>query len=271
MSLQRSKIAWTDYSGGCANFIIGRTPVSEACQNCYARTIIEDRGGRDFSTISFYPEKLRQLRNAKFSTDTATFRRGVGSKSLVFVVDLGDLFHPLVPQEFIYNFLVLCHDRRDVDWQVLTKRPERMCKVILNFYEQSSYPLLQNLWLGTTVENQHRADERIPILLRTPAAVRFVSCEPLLESISLEPFLQYPPMHDNYKLTFGANEWCGLDWVIVGAESGAKRRSFDVAWAKDLYQQCQQAGVKFFAKQDSGLYPGAPLLIDGRVIQEFPR
>jgi hypothetical protein len=98
---------------------------------------------------------------------------------------------------------------------------------------------LPNVWLGVSVENQHFADERIPLLLQTPAAVRFISAEPLLERIDVRPYLP----------SEGYNTLPGLDWVIVGGESGHGARPFDVAWARSIVKQCQAAGVPVFVKQ----------------------
>jgi protein gp37 len=113
--------------------------------------------------------------------------------------------------------------------------------------------------LGVSAEDQQRANERIPILLTTPAAIRFVSVEPQLERVLLAP------------------EWIGtepvqLDWVICGGESGHGARPFDVAWARSLRNQCQAGGVAFFGKQDADARGRKlPLLIDGAQVQEFPR
>lgn len=107
-----------------------------------------------------------------------------------------------------------------------------------------------NVWLGVSVENKKHGLPRIAHLLRTPAAVRFLSVEPLLEDLgSLEPFLQYPPFHEHHKMTFGANDWRGIDWVIVGGESGPGARPFDIAWARSIIAQCKAAGVPCFVKQ----------------------
>lgn len=108
---------------------------------------------------------------------------------------------------------------------------------------------LRNVWLGCSVENQHFADERIPLLLQTPAAVRFVSAEPLLGPVNVEPFLQYPPLHDDHKMTFGGREWRGLDWVIAGGESGSGARPCDLAWIRSIVAQCKAAGLPAFVKQ----------------------
>jgi protein gp37 len=105
---------------------------------------------------------------------------------------------------------------------------------------------LPNVWLGVSVENQHFADERIPLLLQTPAAVRFISAEPLLGPIELERggFALHRPVKSP-----SGTRWPGLDWVIVGGESGSKARPFDLAWARSIVAQCKAAGVPVFVKQ----------------------
>jgi protein gp37 len=145
---------------------------------------------------------------------------------------------------------------------VLTKRPQRMRSIVERVLGGTDP--LANVWLGVTAENQRAADERIPILLDTPAAVRFVSVEPMLEAVNLYPALcgYLPP-------SWGAGP--DIHWVICGAESGLRRRPFDVAWALDLYEQCKAAGVPYFSKQDSGLRPGVPLVLPGYgVVREWP-
>jgi protein gp37 len=141
-------------------------------------------------------------------------------------------------------------------FMVLTKRPERMLSWIKGYdqwlYHAGTMPFINrhpNVWLGVSVENQQAANERIPLLLQTPAAVRFISAEPLLGPVDLEEFLQYPPFHDNYKFTFGETEWRGLDWVICGGESGPGARVMHPDWARELRDLCQDAEKPFFFKQ----------------------
>jgi protein gp37 len=239
----RSAIAWTDYSGGDANFVTGCTPISEGCRNCYAKAIYE-RFGKDFGQVQVSFEALDRLARWK---PKPPWKHG---RPMCFVCDTGDLFHDDVPAVFIEQAMDTMRGRSDVDWQVLTKRPARM----LEWWGQTYGYLPDNVWLGVSVENQARADERIPLLLRMPAAVLFISFEPMLGPIELNAWLPK------------------LDWVICGAESGPNRRPFDVEWAVDLYEQCREVGVAFFGKQNSGLRPGVPLELPGYgVVQEWPR
>ncbi len=253
--MKTSAIGWTDFSGGDLNFVTGCTPVSEGCQNCYARAIYK-RWGRDFDTVTIHEDKLHRL--YRRMSGGYSPKRGPGHWPMAFVCDTGDLFHPDVPDEFILSAVTMMAYREDVSWQVLTKRPERM----RDWYAQYGYQYQlggeSNIWLGVTAENQARADERIPLLLDTPAAVRFVSVEPMLGPVDLRRYLR------------GAQH---LSWLICGAESGPRRRPFDIQWARDLWVYCHCAGVAYFGKQDSGLKPGTPLLVgDGdTVIHEWPQ
>ena len=144
----------------------------------------------------------------------------------IFVNSMSDLFHEGVPDHFIgWVFGVMKGSPRHI-FQVLTKRPERMrdyCRDI---------GALPNIWLGVSVENQETADERIPLLLETPAAVRWISCEPLLASVILRNINR-------------------LHWIVVGGESGPRARPMLLSWAMDLRYQCRMAGVPFFMKQGS--------------------
>jgi len=270
MTLRRSGIGWADYSGKDLNFIIGCTKKSEGCANCYGFRWAK-RAGRDFREIRTYPQKLGRLWRAKWSPNGKPYRRGPGSKPVMFPVDLGDLFHERVEEDFILAALDMMHCRADADWVVLTKWAERMHSVVtywLEFNELGQIPA--HIWLMVTAENQRRADERVPWLLRIPAVVRGVSLEPMLGPIDL----CFPePLTGNEHPYLGTDSVIDkLDWVIVGAESGPKRRSFEVAWAESIYEQCQAAGVAFFGKQDSGLYPGAPLILPGYdEAKEWPR
>jgi protein gp37 len=197
----------------------------------------------------------------------------------VFVNSMSDLFHEDVPDDFldqVFAVIALCQKHT---FQVLTKRPERMCAYLRErasdssmwsywigrFVDKSSMESvgrgfdiqtdialgisLRNVWLGVSVEDQATADERIPLLLRVPAAVRWVSCEPLLGPIrlgdSLSPII-------------------GLDWVVVGGESGPKARPMHPDWVASLRDQCQDARVPFFFKQWGTWGPGPLLTFDQR-------
>jgi len=290
--MKTSAIGWTDFSGGDLNFVTGCTPISEGCKNCYARRIYE-RFGRDFSQVTFHADKLARLQRKRFPKYSP--KRGEGHKPMAFVVDTGDLFHPDVPDEQIEAAFRVMIERDDVVWQVLTKRAKRMQSLLSFWHGIGTYPLYypSNIWLGVTVENQRCADERIPLLIDTPAAVKFISVEPMLEAIDLTWHLVrlHEYVHTSYVTRDMAID-CGdielegepfteqieedyefglIDWIICGGESGPDRRPFDVQWAVDLYEQCRGAGVYFFGKQDSDLYPGKPLILPGYgVVHEWP-
>jgi protein gp37 len=258
--MKQSAIGWADFSGGNLNFVSGCTPVSESCQNCYARAIAE-RFGRDFDTVLWDGDKLNAAMDAKYIltapavSDRFIYKRGYGSRPICFVCDTGDFFHIDVPNDFIIGAMEIMGQRADVDWMILTKRPERMAQIALEedslFSRREFYP---NIWIGVTAENQDRLNERMIILADAWKGPSFVSIEPMLEPMDLEEILFYG--------------W--LDWVICGAESGPNLRPFEVSWAKELYEQCRHARVPFFGKQDSGPYPGTPLYIDGKVVHEWP-
>lgn len=256
--MKRSNIGWTDLSGGELNFVLGCTECSTGCAHCYAAAIMR-RSGRNFHDVRTYPGKLHNLRTFNWDrliwnvqvNNGQPWRRGSKSKPMAFVVDMGDLFHEDVSTEFIMDALVTMRDINCVDWQVLTKRPERAFDVIYEMFGENGLP--NNIWFGVTAENQRMFDMRVNWLRKIRANVRFVSCEPLLEPITL------------------GRDVVNIDWLIAGAESGAKRRSFQIAQAEALYEECIAAGIAFFGKQDSALYPGAPLEIYGAEIKQFPR
>jgi len=279
--MRPSKIGWTDYSGGMLNFVVGCTPVSRGCAYCYARTIY-GRHDKDSPIVQCHEDKLERLLERDFPIDS---RKHPGHPPMAFVCDTGDLFHEDVPTEFITHAFEVMAARQDVTWQILTKRPQRVADALYGSSYLGGGDYLPSVWLGVSVEDQVTADKRIPLLLETPAAVRFVSVGPMLEPVDLSKWLG-PVCGETFceqcgdclacygedPCVNGGEHVCPpfLDWVICGGESGPIRRPFDVAWAVDLYGQCKEAGVPFFGKQDSGLYPGKPLLIDGREIKEWP-
>jgi protein gp37 len=170
-----------------------------------------------------------------------------------------DVFHEDVPDKFIFEiFTVMARCPQHV-FQILTKRPERMRRFVsayLRFQDGSESPArtfkpFPHVWLGVSVENQRTADERIPILLQTPAAVRWISAEPLLEPLDLmsNGYLPPPDYESDGKVS--------LDWVVCGAESGPGARDFDLQWARSLIRQCRSVNVPVFMKQ-VGPHPRAP-------------
>lgn len=201
-----------------------------------------------------------------------------GVRRRVFCASMADWLEDredLVPH--LARLLGVIRETRWLDWQLLTKRPEnwrgRLAKVkallagsasendqglwrfVDGWMHYGHVP--ENVWIGTTVEDQKRADERIPQLVKIPARVRFLSCEPLLEAVDL----RYAAF--NGADSFGA--LTGVDWVIAGGESGPGHRQAEVGWYEDLAGQCAAAGVPFFMKQDSGPRPG----MQGRIPDEL--
>lgn len=217
-----TSIEWADKVW---NPVTGCTKVSEGCRNCYAERIAKRFwGDREFGQVQCHPERL---------SEPGKWRK----PQRIFVDSMSDLFHPDVPDEFIHEVFLNMIDNLLHTFIVLTKRPERMAKYLKNASKQA----VQNIWLGVSVENQKAADERIPLLLQTPAAVRFVSVEPMLGEIDLGNFLCADYRH---KLTLGNY----LDWVICGGETGPGARPMQPDWVRSLRDQCQAANVPFFFK-----------------------
>lgn len=215
----------------------------------------------------------------------------------IFVNSLSDLFHEDVPDDFIDQVFAVMAWAHWHTFQVLTKRPARMREYLttgnrLALIENARCDLcvreggpcgfpgddcglladtvlpLPNVWLGVSVEDQAAADERIPLLLQTPAAVRFLSCEPLLGPVDLWS-ARYPG-RDGGAGKGSAFAWGrGVQWVIVGGESGSRHRPLNHEWACSQRDQCRAAGVAFFGKQDSGRTSHVPLPAD-LAIYEFP-
>lgn len=218
----------------------------------------------------------------------------------IFVDSMADLFHEDVPDEFIDRVFATMALAPQHTFQILTKRPERMRAYLASskivpriaraivrddtLYERSldvvmwyseddddtvPYGLkrwpLPNVWLGVSAEDQERADERIPLLLETPATVRFISAEPLLGPISLHRYVGHGASADAPLATADR-----LDWVIVGGESGARRRELNAAWVRIIREQCRAAGVAYWGKQTSAARPGVPFGEAGLDDKELP-
>ena len=246
-----SKIEWTDETW---NPVTGCDKISAGCKNCYAADIAKRFwSDRKFSDIEFHPERLEQpLRWRK--------------PRMVFVNSMSDLFHESVTDEQLDRIFAVMALAENHTFQVLTKRPHRMRDYFRRFSDRAveyggerwlidyiaegivgdhelrdgkyqhqkmrGFPL-PNVWLGVTAENQRAADERIPTLLHTPAAVHFVSFEPLLEPITLDVRHQFQD----------------ISWGIVGGESGPKARKCAIEWIEDLVERHSDYGVACFVKQ----------------------
>ncbi|MDD3465579.1 MAG: phage Gp37/Gp68 family protein [Campylobacterales bacterium] len=233
--LTPTNIDWTDFVW---NPMSGCTKLSEGCENCYAadmakrlqriqETTGKDLGYSDGFAVTLHPERLEAPLNHK-----------KGAK--VFVNSMGDLFHEDVPFEFIDRVFAVMAVCPQHTFQVLAKRPERMREYILwqkeyiknteSALTAFSYKgIIQNIWLGVTIESPKHKD-RADDLRNTPAAKRFLSLEPLIEDL-------------------GELNLDGIDWVIVGGETGANARPMHPDWVASIKAQCEAAGVAFFFKQ----------------------
>lgn len=228
---------------------------SPSCDACYARSMaIRFAGGKVFPNgfdVTLFPERLEQPLHWKKPRN-------------VFVCPTGDLFHDDVPFEFIEQVVHHTQYARQHIYQFLTKRAERMAAFWCWFSNRNCidpdspdlpYP---NVWLGVTAENQEMADERIPVLLQVPAAVHWVSIEPMLGPMMLENYFSYSdycPGHDWGDPGYPPIEcsFCehhpGVDWIVVGGESGPKARPTNPNWVRSIRDQCQAVGAPFYMKQ----------------------
>lgn len=253
-----SRIEWTDATWSP---VTGCDPISEGCQNCYAKRMAKRLAGRcgypadDPFRVTLHPERLNEPLKWK------TPRR-------VFVCSMSDLFHEDVPFEYIHVIWDIIKACPQHTFLILTKRPQRMAEVVNRIYSLErlgwSKGFWDHIWLGVTAENQQRANERIPILLQIPAAVRFVSIEPMLGPVDLTRIggdwygngrinalkgLQNDDTYvHEYNLRWKAKHCGELDWVICGGETGPGARPMHPDWVRNLRNQCQQAGVPFFFK-----------------------
>ena len=240
--MQRSPIEWTEATW---NPVTGCTQVSPGCANCYAMRFAErfrDVAGHPYERgfdLQLRPERLNQpLRWKKPRT--------------IFVNSMSDLFHPAVPDGYIQQVFAVMEEASRHRFQVLTKRSERLAEMSLQL------PWPENIWMGVSVENQ-RWTSRINDLRQTGAAIKFLSCEPLLGPLDLD--------------------LDGIDWVIAGGESGPGARPMDGDWVRGVRDQCQEVGTAFFFKQwgahcECGERVGkkrAGRELDGQVFNALPK
>ena len=269
--MNKTSIAWTDYTSNpirARNIETGKTGhycthVTDACKNCYAGVWNRDRFGTGLDFLAQNASNVEMFLNEAELLEWSK-PKYVGKR--VFVCDMTDWMHELVTDEMITALLNAFARNPGVTFQLLTKRPERMQRLLSTLAHNSEvlripfWPL-DNVWLGVTAGEQADADKFIPILSATPAAVRFVSYEPGLGPLKLW-------------LQTATDEGWLLDWVIAGGESGAEARPFDAQWARSVRDQCARAGVAFFMKQMGGKrFPDDRLesLPEDLRVREFPR
>jgi len=214
-AMAESTIEWTEHTW---NPVTGCTKLSPGCKHCYAETMTKRlvamgaSGYENGFELTLHPDRLEHPLRRKSAT---TF----------FVNSMSDLFHEDVPDEFIEKVLDVCRRTPQHTYQVLTKRAERLPV----FFAARACP--PNMWLGVSVEDKKYGVPRIAQLRKVKtAAVRFLSVEPLLENV-------------------GKLDLRGMDWVIVGGESGFKARPMRIEWAESVVAQCRAAGVRVFMKQ----------------------
>lgn len=248
MSSLQTAIEWTDATW---NPTTGCERVSPGCDNCYALTLAK---------------RLKAMGNPRYQVDGPPRTSGPGfgltlhwdvvdqprrwrRPRRVFVNSMSDLFHNDVPDDFVRRVFETMEATPHHTFQILTKRPRRMASLVTEIQPEP----LPNVWLGTSVEDQKRADLRVPLLIETPAVVRFLSCEPLLGPVSIADWV-----HD-------------LHWVITGGESGHGFRPVEAEWVRTIRDQCSVASVAFFHKQWGGRTPKARgRMLDGRTYDEMP-
>lgn len=277
---ETTAIEWTDHT---FNGWWGCSRVSPGCTNCYAETFAKRTGHavwgkgseRRFFGDAHWAEPL------KWERDAAAGDR----REFVFCSSMADVFEDRAdlvdPRERLWR---LVGETPHLVWQLLTKRPENVLGMVPGTW-LDAWP--RNAWIGTTTEDQPRADERVPMLLRVPAPVRFLSAEPLLGPVRFDRDWLVPKatlcgrqpsteqgrrtVVDVLKAAGRRLGWRGVDWVIVGGESGPRHRPVDPAWVRSIREQCAEAGVPLWFKQWGGRTPKAGgRTLDGATWSERP-
>jgi len=298
--MHRSKIEWCDFSAGYANFVRrgkakGECEISPSCTNCYVKRYWRINPDAWPDKTTWYPEKLKQLSRCRPRPNEKPYRRGPGSKPMVFVCDTGDLFHRRVPADFVFSALDVMYEREDIDWQILTKRHQRAHHLIIEWLKARDLGRLPPwMWIVFTIENQEWLEQRLPYLIYIPATVRGISFGPLLGPIDIlnSGMWDWRYTHDYWKTMF-PDVGPPIHWFAVEGESrerGAVGRYMSPDWVRSLRDQAKQAGVAFLLKQwgdykpqttaehnqllaawwDPGQFRGGRML-DGQMWNEFPK
>lgn len=241
--MENSKIEWTTHT---FNPWIGCTKVSDGCKHCYAEAMMDRRYGK----VKWGPQGERQRTSSdNWGKPVRWNKRAAaeGRRYRVFCASLADVFEDN-PQllDWRKELFSLIEQTPNLDWLLLTKRPQHVFDFVPGHWLAR---LPANVWLGTSVENQEQADKRMPDLMAIPAKVKFLSMEPLLGPVDLWGANYRNP---NGGFTGAVTSWGnGINWVIVGGESGKDARPMQIEWAQDIQRQCAAADVPFFFKQGS--------------------
>ena len=225
-----TSIEWTERTW---NPVTGCTKVSQGCKHCYAERLAERFWGeRPFTEVRTHPERLDHP-------------RGIRKPSMFFVNSMSDLFHEEVPDDYIRAVFAVMAECQRHTFQILTKRAERLARLA------PTLPWPPNVWMGVSVEDD-RVIDRVAFLRTVPAAVRFLSLEPLIGPLT------ELDLH-------------GIHWVIVGGESGPGARPMKATWVRAIRSECLKARVPFFFKQWGGVFKKhTGRTLDGRTYNEFP-
>ncbi|WP_373379886.1 phage Gp37/Gp68 family protein [Cupriavidus nantongensis] len=257
-----SKIEWTDHT---FNPWEGCQKVGPGCDHCYAETRNARFGGG--VAVNWGPGAPRRRTSAAnwrkplaWNSNHDAFFAEHGRRQRVFCASLADVFDNAVSVQWRYDLLRLIMDTPNLDWLLLTKRIgnaagmlEQAMRALTIQREGWADNYLPNVWIGATIVNQAEADRDIPKLLAVPARVRFLSMEPLLGPVE---FSNVSRRSDAVRV-MGQRALGGIDWVIVGGESGPGARPMHPDWARSLRDQCAAAGVPFLFKQHGEWAPGA--------------
>lgn len=241
----KTEIAWCDSTH---NEWLGCQKVSAGCDNCYAETLMDKR----YHRVQWGPHGERKRTSEAnrrkplgWQRKAAEFFAEHGHRRRVFCSSLSDVFDNQVPNDWRVDLWSTISATPDLDWLLLTKRPENILKFIPRNWHGG---LPRNIWLGVTAEDQAAYDRRWPILRDIPAAVRFISYEPAIGPLRLPTEGPYP------------------DWLICGGESGSGYRDMPERWAEDAMVDCAYAKTAFFFKQMAGKKP----IPDRLMKREFP-
>jgi protein gp37 len=243
-----TSIEWTDATW---NPVAGCTVLTAGCTNCYAMRMaarLEAMGVKKYNGLTRKSGK-RAVWTGKIRLDQVSLDapKAWSRPRKVFVNSMSDLFHDDVPAEFIARVWAVMEQTPRHTYQILTKRPERMAEVL----SRPAFAVLSNVWLGASIEDG-RVLDRLDALRRVPAAIRFVSLEPLIGSVA-------------------AGDLNGIHWAIVGGESGPRAREMKPEWVDEIEAMCRRSGTAFFFKQWGGKNKKATgRTRHGRTFDEMP-